>query len=39
MSRHHHRSLRWDNVERVVRLLVSVAGGLAELIDALCRPH
>ena len=28
---------RWTSVERVVRLLVSIAGGLAELIDAIHR--
>jgi len=31
----HLRRPRWPSVERVVKLLVSVAGALAELIDAL----
>jgi hypothetical protein len=34
-AKRHHRRPRWDSVERVVRLLVSVAGEVAKLIDAL----
>jgi hypothetical protein len=29
------RRPRWDNVEKVVKLLVSLAGGIAELINAI----
>jgi hypothetical protein len=35
----HHRRPRWQSVERVVRLFVSVAYALSQLIDSLSRVH
>ena len=34
MAAKRHRRPRWDSVERVVRLLVTVAGEVAKLIEA-----